>query len=209
MKKTMVAMLLLGGTTTVMAQDSLKTMDESTGEYNAYSTTTIVAPPPAVLYSFEQDYPMIENAAWYQTSDYYRTTQLKDNRNIHMYYGNNGNGFTVALPVLNSYVAEDVVAKALNMYSNNIYSISQVRGLNDQEVYQVTVIENGVSRTEWIGADGSVVMDVHRAADADELINTSEYAGKDEKVKIKVENSDGAETKIKTKDGKTVVKEDD
>lgn len=61
-----------------------------------------------------------------------------------------------SLPVLESYVPEDVVAKVRTKYSS-VYDISAVKHTADQVAYTVRYNDNGVFKTEIIGEDGNTV----------------------------------------------------
>jgi hypothetical protein len=174
MKKTILAFALLGSGAIAVAQDSLgkdyntmqkantmqnanatTTLQSSTGNYNAYSTTTNV---PSTTQSFlVRDYPTATNPVWEQSGEWYRATYLDNNRSMHVYYAPNGSSYAVALPVIQSWVPENVVTTALNQFGNNIYAINKIRAANGNEVYQVTLLENGQTRNEYIGMDGQSV----------------------------------------------------
>ncbi|MDB5252509.1 MAG: hypothetical protein JWP27_1678 [Flaviaesturariibacter sp.] len=262
MKKTILALALVGCGAAAGAQDSLKTnasmqnsngqnsMDlqthSSTGSYNAYGTATNV---PSTTQSYLlRDYPTATDASWQQAGDWYRANVINNNRNLQVYYAPNGNSYTVALPVIQSWVPEEVVTSALNMYGSNIYSVNKIRGANGQDLYQVTVLDNGMSRSEYLSADGSTVaaIDVFRTDNMEMNANTGSWnttsnnaamgsnSGQDmnnsntsdmstnsdmnantstsngtmgTKTKSKVVDQNGNVLKVKTKEGKTKIKE--
>jgi hypothetical protein len=240
MKKTILAFALMGCGAVAMAQeDSLDyntmnntnrtTLQSSTNSYNAFSSTTNV--PQSTQYFLLRDYPTATNPIWEQSGNWYRATLLNNNRNMHVYYSPNGTGHTVALPVIQSWVPEDVVTSAISRYGNSIYAINKVRGANGQEVYQVTLLDNGESRSEYLGADGSSVAAVdvfllpgseminmnssstnaaHEMSHpndvmVDDNVITVDNGDAKVKTKTKVKHKDGRETKTKTKNGKTTV----
>jgi hypothetical protein len=241
MKQTFLAVALLGCGFLAGAQDSTDyntmrtTLQSSTGNYNAYRPVTNV--PTTTQGFLVRDYPTVTSPVWEQAGDWYRASSLNNNRNIMYYYAPNGMGYTVALPVLQSWIPEEVVTTALNSYGNNIYAINKVRAANGKEVYQVTVLENGQSRYEYIGMDGQPVTAVDvflvPGVDMNQLNNNSSNAAKSEisnnqmqnnndvivndmdntsknqqlKTKTKVKHVNGHEIKTKTKNGKTRVKE--
>jgi hypothetical protein len=238
MKKTILALLMLGSGAVAWSQDSLNTdyntmqdsntttLQSSVGNYNAYRVTTNV--PFETQNYLVRDYPTAVNPTWEQAGDWYRASYLNSNRNMNVYYSPNGSGYTVALPVVQSWVPEEVITSALNTYGNSIYSVNRVRGLNGQDVYAVTVIDGGVARTEYLAADGKTMaaIDVFRN-DGDMMNSTSSNAAMsnepgttvdnlstesntnatDVKTKTKITTSDGRQIKTKTKNGKTRVKE--
>jgi hypothetical protein len=220
MKKLFVALFLMGSTTAVVAQDSTdldlqtdKMSLESGGAYQARTTMNI---PSHLRLNFTTANPDALDVTWYEMNDnYYRAVHNREGRLINTYYAPNGNSYLVALPVLQSWIPEEVVNTALSSFGSNIYSVNKVKVAGGRDAYQVTVIENGIMRNEWIGEDGMAITDVWRTGDDMEngiLKNSTEYAGKqgeDVKVKTKVEKADGTEIKTKTKNGKTKVKTDD
>ena len=64
------------------------------------------------------------------------------------------NSFKVALPVLNTYVPEDVIAAAIRTYGNELAGIT-ARKLepNGMQSYFVTLIKNGVSEIQEMNTD--------------------------------------------------------
>jgi hypothetical protein len=61
-----------------------------------------------------------------------------------------------SLPVLESYVPADVVAKVKSKY-NSVYDITSIKHTADQKAYFVRYLDNGVYKTEIIGEDGNVI----------------------------------------------------
>lgn len=219
MKKTIAVMLLMGGVATANAQDKLNSdlnndpqRLEMTGYYHAKGTTNV---PSQFQSNFQLAYPNATDVAWYEVNDWYRAVHTQDGRNMHVYYTPNGSSFLVALPVLQSWVPEDVVSAALSRYGNNIYAVNKVKVAGGVDAYQVSILENGILRHEWIGEDGMVITNVFRTASDDmaseTLQNAASHAAEAEntKVKTKIEKADGTEIKTKTKNGKTKVKTDD
>ncbi len=207
----------MGSTTAVMAQDTmdldLKTDKMTLESGGAYQAKTTVNVPTHFRANFSTAYPDVADVTWYEMHDnWYRAVHNQNGRLMHTYYTPNGSTFLVALPVVQSWVPEEVISKAVSQYGANIYAVNRVKVANGSDAYQVTVIENGAMRNEWIGEDGVAITDVFRTGDMENgiLKNSTEYAGKEDvKVKTKIEKADGTEIKTKTKDGKTKVKKDD
>ncbi len=65
-------------------------------------------------------------------------------------------------PVLNTFVPEDIIAKVKSVHGAGLYSITMLKGVDSQAIYGVTVIESGVSKIQWMGADGAVASNVFR-----------------------------------------------
>jgi len=61
-----------------------------------------------------------------------------------------------SLPILESYVPADVVAKVKSKH-NSVYDISSVKHTADQKAYFVRYLDNGVYKTEIIGEDGNTI----------------------------------------------------
>ena len=61
------------------------------------------------------------------------------------------------LPVVGTGVSTDVVATLKNKYGANLYDIKQIKSTSGQLIYLVRVMDNGGMRSEYVGADGSVV----------------------------------------------------
>lgn len=148
-------------------QGEQTTTNTSTGTYSAYGAyTSINSAPTYIQYSFTQSYPTASNVAWHQATDWYRASYMVNGRNMNVYYGPNGSSYAVALPVIQSYVPEDVISKAMSMHGQNLYSITGVKTAEGQDAYHVTLLENGQTRSEWIGADGSMISNAYRTDDA-------------------------------------------
>jgi hypothetical protein len=156
--------------------DDQPTTNTSTGNYSAYNAnaySNITTVPSYIQYSFTQAYPMANNVSWQQSTDWYRATYLVNGRNMHVYYGPNGSSYALALPVIQSYVPEEVISKAMSMHGNNLYSITGGKSVDGQEIYHVTLMDNGETRTEWMSADGSTVANAYRTDDANAALDPS------------------------------------
>jgi hypothetical protein len=205
--------------------------------YNSTTTTSYSAYgiPNYVQMNFQTQYPAVSNLTWTApTADWYHG-YFSDNagRYTHVYYSTDPYynvqyypervvSYTVALPVLQTYVPDAVITTASNLYKHNLYDIAAMRGNNDQEMYLVRVFDNGELKSMWMDANGTAVTDVWRTEEDMNLNNTTDVniqtstntnAAMDDKSKIKsktkTEYSDGTEIKTKTKNGKTKTKVDD
>jgi hypothetical protein len=67
-----------------------------------------------------------------------------------------------ALPVIETYLPPEALTMATGKYGKGLYSVKQLRIGNGDSAYQVILIEDSVTRLEWIGVDGSVVTDMWR-----------------------------------------------
>lgn len=223
MKKTIAALLFVGSSIAMWAQEvqntdnnnSTTTTTISTSGYHAYGTAPNI--PPTIQYSFQKEYPNVTNAQWYQTpAGQWRVRYKNDVQDMDVYYyGTSAQSYMVALPVLESQTPEDIISKVKTMYGMNLYDINRIKAANNQYVYHMRLLENGQVRDEWISEDGTAVAatDVYRTAevannDIIEEVNTtttdanaamSTEAETSAETKIKVKNNDGMKIKTKTK----------
>ncbi|RYF86820.1 MAG: hypothetical protein EON98_02490 [Chitinophagaceae bacterium] len=208
----------------------------STGSYNAYGTT-VAGLPMNVQMRFNQDFPsgMNNTYSWSQYGDWFHTQYRNAGRSMHYFYNTRGDGYALALPVIQTYVPEDIIDKALNKYGASLYSIGMVSGVDTGNVYQLGIIQNGQMHSEYLNDNGVTVANVWRteenmgtagslnSTDAnaamgsqDNMNSSSSMSSSDmnssmstdtkTKSKTKIKNADGTETKIKVKDGKTKIK---
>lgn len=61
------------------------------------------------------------------------------------------------LPVVGNNISPEVVTTLKNKYGKTIYDIKKIKSTSGQEIYVVRVMENGGTRTEYVGADGNIV----------------------------------------------------
>jgi len=135
----------------------------STGAYSAYGA--VVSVPTSIQTSFQQTNPTASDVRWEQNNQFYRASYSVGARRMKTFYDMRGNSFSLALPVTQSLVPDEVIEKAYQLHGDNIYDIVRLQGANDSiDIYQVRVIENGTVRAEKMHADGSAVM-------PEELIN--------------------------------------
>lgn len=225
MKRTLIALLLVGSSSALLAQEEVKpTTDEnttttsiSTGNYHAYGTVAVDV-PATVRYSFQKEYPNVTSAQWYQTPNGQLRVIYKDNMNQDVdvyYYGTSAQSYMVALPVRQSLTPDEIVGKAKTMYGLSVYDINRVKAANMEDVYHVRLLDNGQVRSVWISEQGNEVAaaDVFRTADVAENdvineVNTTTTSDANAAMsiddnstdtKIKIKSSDGS--KIKYKDG--------
>jgi hypothetical protein len=233
MKKTLIALLLVGTSSALFAQTVTSTTDEntntadntittsvSTGSYPAYGTVAVDV-PTTVRYSFQRDYPMVTTSQWYLTPNGQYRVIYKDNMNQDMdvyYYGTSAQSFLVALPVRQSLTPEDIVSTAKNMFGLSVYDINRVRAANMDYVYHVRLLDNGQVRSVWLNEQGSEVAaaDVFRTSVVveNDVINEINTTTSDNNAamstddnstdtKIKIKSSDGTKTKYKDGEIKT------
>lgn len=228
MKKTMFALLFVGGSCAAFAQDdsnmaTTNAMTTST-EYNAYSAFTAAAPDYVRSYVV-RDYPLATDIRWRQNGDWWHGYYVENGAPMHVYYNNAGQSFRAAIPVRQSLVPDELVTKVVDLYGPMVYDINLIKGSNGQDLYHVRLLDNGQIVHQYLNADGTKAIDVWRIGVADESLHSgimpsapqsTESEIKEMKIKrdgdelkIKTEYKDGTETKTKIKDGKVKTKKDD
>ena len=61
------------------------------------------------------------------------------------YYLERDESFRLSLPVLNTFVPDDVIASAISTYGNDLFSITATKAGENVQAYNVTLIKNGLS----------------------------------------------------------------
>jgi hypothetical protein len=201
----------------------------STGTYNASAPVSNVTIPYSVNTNYGKEYPMAaaSNGTWSQYGDWFYTTYMTPGRYSQIFYDQRGNGYSVALPVLNTFVPENVVNMALQRYGSNLYSITMLKSAEGKDAYQINLLDRGQTKMEWVGDDGATAMNIYRTEEmemATDSLNTMDAnAAKDSMNNIsptdinkmpseaEMKASDEKEIKTKWKDGdmKTKVKAGD
>ncbi|MGB8194780.1 MAG: hypothetical protein WCF67_22795 [Chitinophagaceae bacterium] len=156
--------------TNTMPPDSMNSMrtDDPMNTGRLRTTTNnaaySVSVPSTIQTTFTTAYPAAgTNVVWSQSGDWYRARYRENGQLMEASYREDGKTLTrTASPILRTYVPEEIVNKAIDMYGVNVYAISGGKGTEGQDVYHVTVIEGGQSRTEWMNADGSAVTSPYR-----------------------------------------------
>jgi hypothetical protein len=149
----------------------------STGSYSAYGTTVPYL-PSNVQTRFGQDYPANTSRtySWHQYGDWFHTHQMDQGRYTQYFYDTRGNGYSLALPVLLSYVPENIVNSALNKYGSNLYSISMVKTNDGKDNYMIGLLDRGQISTQYLDESGVTVNDVWRTEDYGTMQSTQSNA---------------------------------
>jgi hypothetical protein len=213
MKKTILSLILIGGSYMVFAQnetrdtstrtptntyDSSRTMNSanmnngtqtqvttnpvdssnnnssmsSNNAYNAYGATSVNIPYRAQM-NLQKDYPTANNITWTKSGDWYQGTYLNNGRYSHIYYDDRGNTYSVSMPVTQTYVPDDIMNKVTTMFGPMVYDVTTLKGDSaHHNIYQIRTLENGQVKTQWIGDDGSSIMDPFRSETSAD-VNTS------------------------------------
>lgn len=135
----------------------------STNNSAAYGVA-VTGLPANVQMRFNQDFPAGVNNTynWSQYGDWFNTYYLGNGRLTQYFYDTRGNGYSLALPVIQSYVPEDIIEKALNKYGTNLYSIGMVKTADSSHAYQVGLIRNGQMSMQYLDDNGVSVNNVWR-----------------------------------------------
>jgi hypothetical protein len=141
-------------------------MNDSLRSTGTYSAYGTYAPPYVQGY-ITRDYPMSSNVMWRQNGDWWQAYYMDNGQPRNVYYNTSGQTFNVALPVHQSLVPDAVTSQAINMYGPMLYDITTVKGTNKQDIYLVRVIENGTVRSEWLNEDGTKTIDIYRVETSD------------------------------------------
>lgn len=246
MKKIFLSAVLAASSCVLFAQDTTnRTNNTSTDQQmnmstnQTYSTTTTsnysaYGIPNYVQMNFQSQHPNVSTLTWTSpTADWYHGYYTDANgRYTHVYYSTDPyynvayypervTGYIVSLPVLQTYVPDPVITTATNLYKQNLYDITAMKGNNKEDVYLVRVQDNGELKSMYMDANGTAVTDYYRT---EEQMNTTNMntststdtnaamdnsmnnMNNDAKTKTKTKMSNGSELKTKTKNGKTRTK---
>ena len=144
----------------------------------AYRTTTVADAkyvsqvPLTIRTNFQVAYPAVTEVTWMPANDWWYASYINsDNRMSRVYYNtqpyyleeNRDASFRVSLPVLNTYVPDDVVSSAINKYGGNLFSITARKPDNNGlQSYHITLIKNGVSEIVMMNGDNMVYSEVSK-----------------------------------------------
>lgn len=163
-----------GSTNGTMNDGTMSNTNNQT--YNSTSTTDYSAYgiPNYVQQNFETAHPGTNSLMWDRpTADWYHGYYMDNGHYTHVYYSTDPyynstyypervTGYNVSLPVLQTYVPDQIISTAINQYKQNLYDITAIKGNNSQNLYQVRVLDNGQLRTMWIDSTGTSTADVYR-----------------------------------------------
>ena len=171
MKKIFFAAIILAAAYSASAQEPV-----------VYRTTTVTdvnytyQVPTVIRTNFQIANPNVTQVTWMPMNDWWYAAYLNDdNRLTRVYYNtqpyylepNRDASFRVALPVLNTYVPDDVIKTAINRFGGNLFSITAGKpDENGMITYHVTLIKNGVSEIVTMSGDNMVYNEVTKTPDA-------------------------------------------
>lgn len=181
MKRIFLALTLVAACYAASAQVKVYRL-ESVGENEAYVANV----PTYIRTSFETTYPGMTYVVWTPNEELWRATYLDNNRVSHVYYTSNGDSYRTSLPVLMTYVPEEIVKDAIDKYGTALYSITRMKGSDGGDLYQVGLLDNTMQGYVIINAEGNEVSEIKKwkiEKDGDMKIKTET-----EKIKVKVDN---------------------
>ena len=155
MKKIICAAFILTAAYTISAQEPVTYKATSEVDYSAQV-------PVSIKTNFETTYPTATTVTWMPMGEdyWYASYKTDNNRIVRVYYNTqpwylmrNG-GFKASLPVLNTFVPDDVITNAINTYGNSLYSITKRNSVENVEMYHVTFIKNGVAEIATMNGQG-------------------------------------------------------
>lgn len=164
MKKIILAIVVLAAGYALNAQVTVAYKVQTTGSDKTYIVPELIRP------GFQTSYPDATMVTWQTTTVWWSATdKVENNRIIHTYnstqpyYLEKGRdvNYIVALPVINTYVPESVITAAINSYGATLYSITKIKATNNDEVYQVGLMENGTAKTVWMNSESVVYTDIN------------------------------------------------
>ena len=146
----------------------------TTSNYSAYGIPTYVQT------NFQAQHPNVSNLQWTNsTADFYHGyyTDPTSGRYTHVYYSTDPyynsqyypervTGYTVSLPVLETWVPDAVITTALNQYKQNLYDIAAMKGNNQTNMYVVRVLDNGELKSMYMDSTGAGVTNYLRTEDS-------------------------------------------
>jgi hypothetical protein len=204
MKKSILMMMMVAGSFAALAQEtgtSSSTTENGTltssGNYSAYT-----APSNVQMYLY-RDYPGVVNVTWTPMNEYWRATYNNMGRYDHVYYTTSGDHYLVTLPVTSTWVPDEVVSAAGNLFGANVYDITTLRGSDGNPIYQVRFLDNGVLRSEWINDGGVKVSEYYRIDTDDNASNMNTNSNLNTTTNTDMNNQSGeVKTKLKTENMK-------
>jgi len=145
MKKIFLSAIMLAGAYALCAQ-----------EVTVYRATDVNYTVPVIIQTnFQAAYPTATQVTWQPMStDWWYATYKDNNRltvvyyNTQPYYLIRDESYKMSLPVLNTFVPEDVIVNAVNTYGADLYSITALKPDASGNVsYQVGLVKNGTLET--------------------------------------------------------------
>jgi hypothetical protein len=177
MKKFFLSAIMLTAAITLFAQDptieKIKVKEDKTKVKYSDDTKVVYQAADAVPLTIRTHFmtinPDVTEVTWEPMDEWWYATYTNDNnRIVRVYYNTQpwylerNESYIVALPVLNTYVPEEVITSAIDSYGNSLYSITALRSTDTENVYQVMLIKNGMSESVLMDEKGVVFTDVEK-----------------------------------------------
>jgi hypothetical protein len=137
--------------------------------------------PASVQTQFTTSYPQVSGTRWQQSGDWYVARYVDNGVIRQVSYREDGKTLSsIASPIRKSYVPDEIVSQAIQRYGANLYAIGTTKGSNGQDIYSVTLIENGQARTDWMNTDGSAAADHFRQSDNTVMTQSNQQSASEE-----------------------------
>lgn len=146
-----------------------KTTLGSTGQYAAYSS--VVAVPTNIQTQFTTAVPNASDVRWEYNNQWYRATYKVGAHRMRTMLDMKGNSWSLALPVTNGLIPDEVIERAYTLYGDNVYDINRLKTApkavtmsntstttttgNDVNANNSTTVNNNVNNT----TTGNATMD--------------------------------------------------
>lgn len=149
--------------------------------YSASSGTAVTNLPLYVRTNFAKDYPNPDSRqyAWNQYGDWFSTQYTAKGRLTQYFYDQRGSGYSLSLPVIQTYVPEEIVDKALQKYGAHLYSIGMVKTADGSSAYLVGLIDRGQLHSDYLNEGGVTVPNVWRTEEMNLNSNSANAAMND------------------------------
>jgi hypothetical protein len=158
MNKIMLALLVLTASYVVSAQETVVYKGQSSGFNTVYGI------PEPILIKFLAVHTDPVLATWETKNGWWHAAYNDNETSVtHVYYSRQPYylvpipgrdvDFKVILPVISTYVPPYVVTTAVKLYGAQLYSITKLKMEGDQDIYQVSLINDGNIRTVWMNPD--------------------------------------------------------
>ena len=165
MKKIFLAAVILGAAYSVSAQEPVVYRTVSVNDANYISQV-----PVTIRTNFQVANPTVTQVTWMPVNNewWYASYDKGITRvyyNTQPYYlePNRDASFKVALPVLNTYVPDDVIKTAINRFGGELFSITAKKpDENGMISYHVTIIKNGVSEVVTLDGNNMVYNEINK-----------------------------------------------
>ena len=118
--------------------------------------------PVYIQGKFQATYPTATQVTWQPMSnDWWYASYKENNRITNVYYNTQeyylirDENYVMSLPVLNTFVPEDVITNAVNTFGTDLYSITAMKpDSSNNTMYQVITIKNGIMQTSMMNGSG-------------------------------------------------------